>query len=385
MAYLPVAYDLFKETGYELIAPSSDLAHDLLDAVASLPLLHDMDTRALGDLYEHLMDEDERKRLGYYTTPDFIIDFLLERTLEPAIREFGVHELRYLDLATGTGHFLVRAYRVLDKYLAREDPDLSPLQRFERIVENNLFGIDVSEFATRITLFRLFLEGVRLAQKEGRDPAAWGVDITFNVYTANSLIKLPQEQIDAPLFEDGQPPRREGDRIARWYQRELTHLRVDLKDALLKHFHVINANPPYVRIHTQGAQVVAPVDGHWETVDFVGYLRREYETTHSQFDLSVPFTERGLGLLVAGGYLGYITSSKFCKQVYGAKLARLLAGETCRLLVFADLTDAQVFEAGTYPALIVLQRPADGAQVAPDVPVEVLATYQPPATTREET
>jgi type I restriction-modification system DNA methylase subunit len=171
LAYLPVAYDLFKETGYELIPSSKEMARALLDTVGDLPDLRQMDTRALGDLYEHLMDEGERKRLGYYTTPDFIIDFLLERTLEPAVREFGVYELRYLDPACGTGHFLVRAYRRLDHHLEREDPYLSPLERFERIVENNLFGIDVSEFATRITLFRLFLEGVRLAQQEKVDLA----------------------------------------------------------------------------------------------------------------------------------------------------------------------------------------------------------------------
>jgi len=393
LAYLPVACDLFKETGYELIPPGDEMARALLDAVADLPDasaglstgLRYMDTRALGDLYEHLMDEGERKRLGYYTTPDFIIDFLLERTLEPAVREFGVHELRYLDPACGTGHFLVRAYRRLDQHLTREEPDLTPLERFERIVEDNLFGIDVSEFATRITLFRLFLEGVRLAQREGLDAARWGEDITFNVYTANSLIRLPQEQQQAPLFEYGQPPRREPDPVARWYGRELTHLRVDLRDALTKGFHVVNANPPYVRIQKQGAEVVAPVNGSWETVEFVQYLRDAYETASGNFDLSVPFAERGLELLVPGGYLGYITTGKFAKQAYGKKLARLLAGDRYHLRLFADLTDAQVFEAGAYPALIVLQRPNDGNPVPADAPVEVLATYQPAARSREET
>ena len=383
LAYLPVAYDLFKETGYELIPPSDEMARALLDTVGNLPELRGMDTRALGDLYEHLMDAEERKRLGYYTTPDFIIDFLLERTLEPAVREFGVYELRYLDPACGTGHFLVRAYRRLDQHLAREDPDLTPLERFERIVENNLFGIDISEFATRITLFRLFLEGVRLAQQEGADPARWGEDITFNVYTANSLIKLPRQET-LPQFEWGHPPRRELDPVARWYGRELTHLRVDLRDALVKGFHVINANPPYVRIQKQGAEVVAPVNGSWETVEFVQYLRDNYETASGNFDLSVPFVERGLELLVPGGYLGYITTGKFAKQAYGKKLAALLAGERYRLLLFADLTDAQVFEAGAYPALIVVQRPADDEPVPADAPVEVLATYQPAAQSGEE-
>lgn len=378
LAYIPVAYDLFKETGYELVAPSGELTRTLLDAVGDLPDLRPMDTRALGDLYQYLMDPEERKRLAYYPTPDFIIDFLLDRTLEPAIREFGVYDLRYLDICSGTGHFGVRTYRRLDRHLAATDPSLTPLERFERIVENNLFAIDVSEFATRITLFRLFLEGVRLALREGRDPAAWGADLTFNVYTANSLIKLPRQEA-MPLFADSRPPNRELDPVAPWYRRELTHLRVDLHDALAKGFHVINANPPYVRIQRQGAQVVAPVNGSWQVVDFVEYLRHNYKTASGSFDLSVPFAERGLELLVPGGYLGYITSSKFSKQAYGTKIATALTGDHCRLLFFGDLADARVFEAGTYPALIVLQRPSDDVPVPPDAPVEVLATYQPAA------
>lgn len=383
LAYLPVAYDLFKETGYELIPPGDEAARALLDAVGHLPDLRAMDTRALGDLYEHLMDPEERKRLAYYPTPDFIIDFLLDRTLEPAIQEFGVYDLRYLDICCGTGHFGARAYRRIDRHLAAADPDLTPLERFERIMENNLFAVDVSEFATRITLFRLFLEGVRLAKSEGRDLAEWGGDITFNVYTANSLIKLSRQEA-MPLFGDSQPPRRERDPVARYYGRELTHLRVDLDDALAKGFHVVNANPPYVRIQKQGADVVAPANGSWQVVDFVQYLRDSYETASGNFDLSVPFAERGLELLVAGGYLGYITSGKFAKQAYGKRIAALLAGQKYRLLFFADLTDAQVFEASAYPALIILQRPFGAALVPADARVEVLATYQPTSGTREE-
>lgn len=383
LAYLPVAYDLFKETGYELIPPGDEAARALLDAVGNLPDLRVMDTRALGDLYEHLMDPEERKRLAYYPTPDFIIDFLLDRTLEPAIEEFGIYDLRYLDPCCGTGHFGVRAYRRLDRHLAVVDPDLTHLERFEQIVENNLFAVDVSEFATRITLFRLFLEGVRLAKSERRDVAAWGSDITFNVYTANSLIKLPS-QPNMPLFADNQPPRRERDPKARFYGRELTHLRVELHDALTRGFHVVNANPPYVRIQKQGSEVVAPVNGNWDVVDFVQYLRDNYETARGNFDLSVPFAERGLELLVPGGYLGYITSGKFAKQAYGRRIASLLAGGGYHLLFVADLTDARVFEAGTYPALVVLQRPFEGARVPSDAPTEVLATHQPAAGGGEE-
>ncbi|MBC8462216.1 MAG: N-6 DNA methylase [Deltaproteobacteria bacterium] len=161
IAYRDIAFDLFKETPYEFVPPSDGLAQKLLTAVDELGDLSAIDTALIGDLYEHLMDETERKRLGYYTTPDFIIEFLLDRTLESAFDDWHFSDIRYLDPACGTGHFLVRAYRrFLQKY--RDDnPDmkghesLTELEIFKRVMENNIFGIDVSEFAARITLFRL--------------------------------------------------------------------------------------------------------------------------------------------------------------------------------------------------------------------------------------
>ena len=149
IAYRDIAFDLFKETPYELVPPSDGLAQKLLTAVDELGDLSAIDTALIGDLYEHLMDETERKRLGYYTTPDFIIEFLLDRTLEPAFDDWHFSDIRYLDPACGTGHFLVRAYRrFLQRYLD-DNPDmkghesLTELEILKRVMENNIFGIDV--------------------------------------------------------------------------------------------------------------------------------------------------------------------------------------------------------------------------------------------------
>lgn len=381
IAYRKIAFDLFKETDYELVPPSDKLTLKLLETVDSLGDLSDIDTALIGDLYEHLMDETERKRLGYYTTPDFIIEFLLDRTLSPAFDDWHYSDIRYLDPACGTGHFLVRAYRrFLEKY--REDkPEMTELELFKLVMENNIFGIDKSEFAAKITLFRLMLEGLDAKIRDAKNGDKQDFpDISFNVFVANSLVSLPTEERILPGTYE--PLKYKTDPQARYYKKEISHLKVDLADVLSHRFHVINANPPYVRVQRNTEDINVPVANKkdrtwdWKQMDYLEYLRENYDSAYYNFDLSVPFLERSINLLTHdgdGGYLGFITTGKFAKQKYGKKLVEVLS-ENAKLEFVADLTDAKVFEAGAYPMLLVLRRGVDSKS---DAEVETLATYQP--------
>jgi methylase of polypeptide subunit release factors len=179
------------------------------------------------------------------------------------------------------------------------------------------------------------------------------------------------------------PLKYEEDSLARYYKKEISHLKVDLADALNHKFHVINANPPYVRVERNVMSISVPnSDGAWEQVDYLEYLRENYDSAYSNFDLSVPFLERSIDLLTTegkGGYLGFITTGKFAKQNYGKKLIEVLNSKA-QLKFIADLTAAKVFDAIAYPMLLILQR-----KDTPDknAEVEVLATYQPKGSTSE--
>ena len=81
-------------------------------------------TRFLGDLYQDL-SESARKTYALLQTPEFVEEFILNYTLDPAIEEFGLtsappvgHEdlppgLRVIDPACGSGHFLLGAFQRL--------------------------------------------------------------------------------------------------------------------------------------------------------------------------------------------------------------------------------------------------------------------------------
>ena len=62
-------------------ANSGSLVHDFTDP--------NWDTRFLGDLYQDL-SEAARKKYALLQTPEFVEEFILDRTLEPALEEFKV-------------------------------------------------------------------------------------------------------------------------------------------------------------------------------------------------------------------------------------------------------------------------------------------------------
>ena len=63
------------------------------------------DTRFLGDLYQDL-SEEAKKRYALLQTPEFVEEFILDRTLTPALDEFVPAGLRLIDPACGSGNFL---------------------------------------------------------------------------------------------------------------------------------------------------------------------------------------------------------------------------------------------------------------------------------------
>jgi hypothetical protein len=61
-------------------------------------------TRFLGDLYQELSDR-AKKKYALLQTPVFVEEFILDRTLTPALAEFGLEKVRMIDPTCGSGPF----------------------------------------------------------------------------------------------------------------------------------------------------------------------------------------------------------------------------------------------------------------------------------------
>jgi len=157
----------------------------------------DLAVRHMGTIYEGLLeyhlqplpapeagwsveivnDKGERKATGSYYTPDYIVKFIVDRTVGPALHEAvdgktdeaarvqAVLEVNVLDPAMGSGHFLVEATEYIARYLVDlgvapmgktpEEADLAYWKR--RVVQSCIYGVDLNPLAVELAKLSLWL------------------------------------------------------------------------------------------------------------------------------------------------------------------------------------------------------------------------------------
>jgi len=129
---------------WQQVDPSTGLlVHDFTDPY--------WNTRFLGDLYQDL-SEATRKRYALLQTPEFVEEFILDRTLTPAIREFGYREVRMIDPTCGSGHFLLGGFHRMLAEWQRNEPGRNPVDLAQKALDA-VAGVDLNPFAVAISRF----------------------------------------------------------------------------------------------------------------------------------------------------------------------------------------------------------------------------------------
>jgi hypothetical protein len=92
-------------------------------------------------------------------TVDRLCRFLAPLPSRPPPRgRKSVRELKIIDPACGSGHFLLYAFDILFAMYREGEPGLDPRQIPALILENNLFGIDIDVRAAQLAAFDLYLK-----------------------------------------------------------------------------------------------------------------------------------------------------------------------------------------------------------------------------------
>ena len=353
-----VNIDVLRAVVAELYWPRSKYAYGLLRA----DVLASVYEQFLGERVE--LDDARIARLvpkpevvhagGIVATPAFIVDRLLDSSLQPAIDGDRGEDVRVLDMACGSGVFLVEAFRRLATAAEARHGPLSVADR-SAIAKRHLFGVDIDPEAVEVAKLSLLLAilGDEWIDRTGAHHLL--PDMSQNLVTGNSVV---DEGFDA-RFPDAarDPERRSAVKPMTWMSAFPSVLNPTQTDR--RGFDVIVGNPPYARI-----QVLAE---HFEDhLRFFQDERSGFRTGHAfNFDLYMLFIERALGLLAEGGTLAMIVPHRFMRSPASAALRDLL---TPRVEELVDFRHEQVFHGRTtYTCLLF----AGGGQ-ADTVPIEVV-------------
>lgn len=124
-------------------------------------------------------------------------------------------------------------------------------------------------------------------------------------------------------------------------------------DGTTNGFDLVLGNPPYVR--QEELINVSVQDSAGRPRPLKEVLKEQYECFTGTADLYVYFIERSLQLLRTGAVLSFITSNKYFRAAYGARLRAYLLYAT-RPRVLLDFGDAPLFTAIAYPCILVVQK-----------------------------
>lgn len=115
----------------------------------------------ISHVYEAFLKGSSKRRRGIYYTPPFLVSFMLSQVFDAKDAPF-IQRAKCLDPAVGSGAFLVESFRAIQKSYGRT----LNFDEKKKILEEQLFGIDVDQRALQIAAFSLYL-----ALLETEDPA----------------------------------------------------------------------------------------------------------------------------------------------------------------------------------------------------------------------
>jgi hypothetical protein len=142
------------------------------NSLGKLYLEHTGDLQDVVDTQDSLAPEERKNRpLSPDESPD-IADFCTylvpsEEAGEPTDFDHP-RELRVIDPACGSGHFLLYAFDVLER-IWRAETDLPSEQIPRKILQHNLYGVDLDMRACQLAAFNLYLKGRTRTEAEGAD------------------------------------------------------------------------------------------------------------------------------------------------------------------------------------------------------------------------
>ncbi|MGD0651422.1 MAG: TaqI-like C-terminal specificity domain-containing protein [Verrucomicrobiia bacterium] len=359
----------------------------------------------LGSIYERFLGKvivatDKRVRVeekpevrkagGVYYTPEYIVRYIVENTVGKLIHgktPDQIAEMRFADIACGSGSFLLGVYDLLLQHhgnyynanpkkarkgdcIQRDGKLYLSLRKKREILLNNIYGVDIDAQAVEVCQLSLYLKllkdetttSAREHQLEFHETLL--PPLNKNIVCGNSLIGTDilegqlfpsdeERKLNPMNFEDAFPhifgrqtPKVREEAEAYSVARSIGHeggRRVYPSPPIeTRGFDAIVGNPPYLAGREWG-------DDLWSQRP---YFKTHYSCMTDQYDLYALFIQRAVELLREGGRFGYITPNTWLNNEHYLGLREWLVtkAEVDRL---GDFRDVNVFPQATVLPIVV--------------------------------
>jgi len=243
--------------------------------------LEEIGSDVVGFVFENLIKEDERHRLGQFYTPPQVAELI-------ARWAFRNSTDIVLDPAVGSGTFAVKAYSLLNK--------LKPLRTNEinhKEILSQIFAIDINPFPAHLT-------SVNLAMRNVQHPTS-----EMNIIVEDFFNVSPRTPVFAPF-------------AVRSAEGEMKR-KIEIPDV-----DVVVANPPYTRhIEISPATLKAIQGAVGQTLARYG-LHGGIRGTVTEIGIYVYFVVHATSFLKEGGRLGMIVSNGWLQTEYGIAFTKFL-------------------------------------------------------------
>lgn len=273
-----------------------------------------------------------RKAGGVYYTPSYIVDYIVKNTVGKQIEGKSPAQIakgkdgqpiRILDMACGSGSFLLGAYQYLLDYCTKWYESNQPekhtkaifldakgiwrltISERKRILTTHIFGVDIDRQAVEVTKLSLLLKAlegendVTLTQQMQLFQERALPNLSNNIKCGNSLIG--PDYFSGSLFPDPE---------------ELSRInpfdwKVEFPEAMgAGGFDCIIGNPPYGAFFDDGEKA---------------YIRTLYKSYKYKYDSYIYFIEKALLLAAPKGYVSFITPELWLKLENCAPLRKFIS------------------------------------------------------------
>lgn len=315
------------------------------------------------------------------------------RNTVPQMVIAALDELKILDPACGSGAFPMGMLQIILKTYERLESRFDPYETKLRIIEENIYGVDIEPMAVEISRLRAWLS---IVVDSNRNPSDFKPlpNLDFKFVVANSLIPLSKDfQLGDDKFDKvrskmqwvigkyfNTTDKQEKAKLRQEFSKQASQLtQTSLLDQETELQRQLNSFRPF-NVHSEaiffdaklmfGLKSKSPFDILIGNPPYVDYrkideftkasLHKYQISQHSRMiNLYTYFFEMGLSALKEKGVLSYISPQQYL--IYdNCKGVRDLVRRN-KMVSLSDFARANVFEVGTYPFITIMQKsPSSG-------------------------